>query len=290
MGTILTLVIALLAPAGSARILIDVQPSDATIQLDGKRVKPSKGVLSVSPGKHTIKASASGYESRSQTVNVKGGAPAQVTIRLAKAAGKAKAAIAKAPTAKAPVGKAPVSKAPGVKAPVAKGPGVKAPVAKAPGTKAPIKKPTATGPRGKTPVTRKPTVAKRPVTRPAARPAAQPVGAQPIRDESNAGPPSYRGYAIVAFLVGGLATAGGIYLGLEANESATAFNDSVRRSEKQSLRSDVEWQSTGANVLYGVGAAGILVGALLWAAEPDYRASISPLPDGGAYVGVEGRF
>lgn len=271
MGTILTLVVALLAPAGSGRILVDVTPDNATIQLDGKRVKPSKGVLTVTPGKHTVKVSANGYRSESEAVNVKSGGAVKVTLNLKKF-----------PLAKSP------SKRPS-KRPVAKRPTSKAPVAKAP-AKRPVKKPATTGPRPKTPVTRKPTVAKRPATARPVQPAARPVGAQPIRDERQPSAPSYRGYAIVAFLVGGLATAGGIYLGLEADDSAAQFNDSVRRSEKRDLKSDVEWQSTGANVLYGVGAAGILVGALLWAAEPDYRASITPLPDGGAYVGVEGRF
>ncbi|MCB9530006.1 MAG: PEGA domain-containing protein [bacterium] len=277
MGTILMLVVALLAPAGSARIQIDVEPANATIQLDGKRVKPSKGVLSVSPGRHTVKASASGYTSKSETVTVKAGGAAKVTLRLAKSA-KAKAPLAKGP-AKRP------AKRP-VKRPVASGDGDKAPVAKAP-IKRPVKKPV--GPTSKPPVSRKPTVAKRPVGGGASpRPVAQPQP-QPIRDDRDTGRTSYRGIAVVSFLVGGLATAGGIYLGLEANESATSFNDSVRRSEKQQLRDDVEWQSLGANILYGVGAVGILAGALLWAAEPDYRASVAPL-DGGAYVGFEGRF
>lgn len=283
MGTVLTLMVALLAPASTGKVVVDVSPSNATIYLDGKRVKPGKGgVLNVKPGKRTIKASAKGYRSSQRTISIKGGKTVKVSLKLSSGS------VGKTPTSKTPTAKAPT------KAPVAKAPS-KRPTTKAP-VKRPSKRPVAKRPVSKRPVGKRPTVSKRPtVAKRPARPApavAPTGGAQPapVRDNRSSGATSYRGYAIVAILVGVAATGGGIYMGSEASESADEFNQSVRRREKQSLKDDVETQALAANVLYGVGAAGLLIGGLLWAAEPDYRASIAPTPDGGAYVGIEGRF
>lgn len=285
LGTVFTLVVALLAPASTGRIVVDVSPSNATIYVDGKRVKPAKGgVLTVSIGSHTVKASAKGYETEQQTISIKRGGTAKVTMRLSSSGG-AKTPVAKAPT-KRPTAKAP-TKRPTTKTP-SKRPS-KRPVAKRPTSKRPVGKRPSKRP------SKSPTVGRRPTKRPTARPGpsvAPTGGAQPapIRDDRPASAPSYRGYAVVAILVGVAATGGGIYMGSQANASADEFNQSVRRSQKQSLKDDVETQALAANILYGVGAAGLLVGGLLWAAEPDYRASIAPTPDGGAYVGIEGRF
>jgi len=285
MTSVLALVLALLAPPSTAILDITVSPSDASIYLDGKRVKPLKGRLTVKPGSRTLKVSRSGHRSESRTVKATGGKVYRLKFSLSKTTSKAPAkkpvATKKPTTTKKPVTKKPVATKKPVKRPTKKP--VKRPVAKSP-TKRPVKKPS-TSPRP----TKKPTVGRRPSKQPAPRPVAAP-GAQPIRDDVQPAPPSYRGYAIVSFLIGGAAIAGGAYMGTQADESADEFNRSVDRFEKQDLQDDTEFNATAANVLYGVGAAGVVLGALLWAAEPDYRYSVAPMPGGGTYVGFEGRF
>ncbi len=276
MTSVLAFVFALLAPPPQAILDIDVSPSNASIYVDGKRVKLSKGRVSVDPGTHKVRATRSGYRGQTRVVTTKAGKTYRVELKLARTTSKAPS---KRPSAKSP------SKRP-AKRPSAKSPSkrpAKRPVAKRP-SKRPVKKPTVS----KRP-TRKPTVGKRP-SGSSPRPSARPASPQPIRDEAQPSAPSYRGYAIVSFLVGGAAIAGGAYMGTQADETADEFNRSVDRRDKQELKDDTEFQATVANVLYGVGAAGVALGALLWAAEPDYRYSVTPMPGGGTYVGVEGRF
>lgn len=275
MGTVLAMVVALMAPPATATLELNLKPDSATVHIDGKQVKLRKGLVKVAPGKRSVKVSAKGYRSAAKTVTAIKGKVVTLKINLVKAGAPAKKPVAKKPAAKAPA-----------KKPVARRP-AKKPVGKRP-AKTPVRKPVA-----KRPV-RKP--AKKPVRKPAEKPVAKrpagarPVGAQPVRDTRQPAAPSYRGYAVVSFLVGGAATAGGVILGMQADEKADAFNRSTDRFEKQELKDDTEFRATAANVLYGVGAAGVVIGALLWAAEPDYRASIAPMPGGGTYVGFEGRF
>lgn len=281
MTSVLALVFALLAPQPTATLEIKTDPANASVYVDGKQVKLQKSRVKVKPGTRKVRVSSSGHRSQTKTVKASGGKTYRLSFELART------------TSKRPVAKTP-SKRPGAKAP-SKKPVAKTPAkrpSKRPVAKRPSKKPIAKSPRKK-PTTKprprkKPTVAKRPT---GARPVgAQPASPQPIRDDRQAGPPSYRGYAIVSFLVGGAAIAGGAYMGSQADESADEFNRSVDRFDKQELKDDTEFQATAANVLYGVGAAGVVLGALLWAAEPDYRYSVAPMPGGGTYVGVEGRF
>lgn len=286
MTSVLALVVALLAPSNTATLTIEVSPDNASIYVDGKRVQPEKGgKVSVSPGERTVRAVRSGYRSETRVIKAKAGQTYRVSLKLARSTSKA--------PAKKPVATAP-SKRPS-KRPTAspskrpsKKPAAKRPVAKRP-SKSPVKKPTAGKRPTKKPSTTKPAVGRRPSS-PSPRPSARPASPQPIRDEAQPSAPSYRGYAIVSFLVGGAAIAGGVYMGTQADASADEFNRSFDRREKMELKDDTEFNATVANVLYGVGAAGVALGALLWAAEPDYRYSVSPMPGGGTYVGVEGRF
>ncbi|MCA9540056.1 MAG: hypothetical protein KC620_14260, partial [Myxococcales bacterium] len=118
-----------------------------------------------------------------------------------------------------------------------------------------------------------------------ARPAA------PVRDTRQPSQVSYKPWAILSFVVGAAAVTGGAIMGMKADDSADQFNNSVSRNEKRNLKDDVEFQATAANVLYGVGAAGIVIGALLWSLDPaDSYAEVAPMPGGGAYVGWGGTF
>ncbi len=285
MTSVFALVFALMAPSGTATFDITVSPSDASIYVDGKRVKLQKGQVSVKPGTRSVKVSRSGYRSESKTVKASKGKTYRLKFSLSKTSSKrpAKKPVASKTPSKKPVAAKRPSKKPRAKRPARKP--MKKPVASKRPSKRPVKKP-----RTKPRPNKKPAVGKRPSKRPVTSPGARPVGAQPIRDEAQPAPPSYRGYAIVSFLVGGAAIAGGAYMGTQADESADEFNRSVDRLDKQELKDDTEFQATAANVLYGVGAAGVVLGALLWAAEPDYRYSVAPMPGGGTYVGVEGRF
>ena len=287
MTSVFALVFALMAPpSATATLDITVSPSDATIYVDGKRVKPLKGRLKVKAGARVVKVSRSGYRSESKTVKVEKGRVLRVKFALSRT--KSKAPSKKPVATKKPGAKKPVATRKPTKKPVRKRP-AKKPMKKPVANKSPRKRPTKK-PTKKPRPTKKPTVGKRPAKRPAASPGARPAGPQPIRDEAQPAPPSYRGYAIVSFLVGGAAIAGGAYMGTQADASADEFNRSTDRFDKQEFKDDTEFQATAANVLYGVGAAGVVLGALLWAAEPDYRYSVAPMPGGGTYVGVEGRF
>lgn len=287
MTTVLALVVALLAPSSDAILDLNLIPSDAAVFVDGKQVKPIKGRLQIGAGTHKVAASKSGYRTVTKVITLKAGQVEKVTIKLPKAS--AKSPSKRPTTAKSPSKRpskrpsASPSKRP-TKRPVAKRP-TKRPVAKAP-AKRPVKKPVTRTPTKRP--SKAPTVGKRPTTSP--RPGARPASPQPVRDEAAPSQPSYRGYAIVSFLIGGAALAGGAYMGTQADESADEFNRSVDRFEKQDLKDDTEFNATAANVLYAVGAGGVILGALLWAAEPDYRAMVTPMPGGGTYVGFEGRF
>ena len=91
-------------------------------------------------------------------------------------------------------------------------------------------------------------------------------------------------------LAGGVAITGGVVVGMSVQEKADAFVESVRRSEKRDLKEEAESRAMVANVLYGVGATGLLLGALMWSAESGSYAEVAPLPGGGGYVSVKGTF
>jgi hypothetical protein len=136
----------------------------------------------------------------------------------------------------------------------------------------------------------------RPVHKPHgdARPVASPqpaggTGADYPPDNSRT---SLKPYAALSFVIGGLALTGGVVAGVYANKSADEFNHERRLDVKQDLKTQTEQRALASNVLYGVGATGMLVGALLWAMDPGDggHAEVSPLPEGGAMVGWGGTF
>lgn len=63
---------------------IEVEPSSATLQIDGERASPApkSGGFYVSPGDHRVTASAEGFVSREVTVKVAEGSSSAVGIRL----------------------------------------------------------------------------------------------------------------------------------------------------------------------------------------------------------------
>lgn len=295
--------VGLLAPGGNATLEVSVTPRNATVQVDGKTQKINLGgKISVSPGSHRVSASAPGYSSESQTVNTAAGKTSKVKLSLSKAAASKSPISTKKPTTVAPVAKRPAAKRPASKRPVAKRPVAKRPVSKRPVAKRPV---AAKRPIGNKPVgAKRPAVAKKPATGVATRPktAARPNNNRPVSGGGNVNgatpvaaerrPMSTKPFAVLSWIVGGVAITGGVLAGMEAQDYADQFNDSVRRREKQGFKTDAENWALGSNVLYGVGATAVVVGALLWALDPadSYGASVAPLPGGGAYVGFGGSF
>jgi len=100
---------------------------------------------------------------------------------------------------------------------------------------------------------------------------------------------SMRPLAGLLILAGGVAVTGGVLVGMSVQEKVDEFDESVRRSEKRDLKEEAESRAMFANVLYGVGATGLLLGSLMWSAESGPHAAVSPLP-GGGYVSVKGTF
>jgi hypothetical protein len=306
MWSTLALLVGLLQPAGGATLQITVAPKEASIEVDGKKQSLRLGgrVL-VAPGTRQVTARAPGHSPQTRKVEVVAGQTLRLVFKLAPAKGPVAAAPAQGPLAQ-PATRPVPAKAPGV---APKRDTVAAP-AKAPAKKpeepeepeepagevsrAPARRPVeerapsvTTKPKAGTdeaPTTERRPRATRPVPDGAPAPAPGPVP----------GPQSTKPQAVLAFLVGGAAIAGGIWAGLEANERADAFNDSVDRRAKQRFKRETETWALGANVLYGVGAAGVALGALLWIMDPAdraaTRAAVAPLPEGGAVVGLGGTF
>ena len=105
------------------------------------------------------------------------------------------------------------------------------------------------------------------------------------------GSQSLRPWAILSFVVGGAAVTGGYITSGIAQDRADEFNTSSNRTEKLSLHKKAKDMETVSTVLYGVGATGVVLGALLLAMDPgDRRATVAPIPGGGAMVGYTGSF
>ncbi len=324
MITAFAVLIGLMAPS-SGQLLIQAQPSTVSVTVDGKAMpyKPGKP-MAVAAGRRKVEVSQRGYQTQTRTVMVKAGGQTKLSFKLAKG-GLPKAIAGKAPAKKPTLGRPtvrkPAAKRPATKKPAIKQPTSKQPAAKRPATKRPVaKRPTNKRPITKRPVTKKPGVAKKPATsRPVVakkprtgtkptvtrkpmvrrkptttRPA---VGGGGVNGAAPVAPaprsrPSLKPWAVFSFVVGGLAVTGGVLAGMQANDKADEFNGSVDRREKLGLKDDAENWALGANVAYGIGATAIVVGGLLWAMDPGdgYAASISPLPEGGAMVGLGGTF
>ena len=103
--------------------------------------------------------------------------------------------------------------------------------------------------------------------------------------------PKLRPWAMGAWAAGGVSVAVGIGVGIAANGSADDHNASRDYDEKKDLQDDAESLALTSNVFYGIGIAAIATGTVLWFLDSgDSHASVAPLPDGGAIVGVGGRF
>ena len=199
------------------------------------------------------------------------------------------------PKAKRPAHKPKIQIGGGKKAPrrgpvVGRSPGKsKSPAAK------PDRRPTAKK-RRPTAKKRRPTAKKRRKTkrrRRKTRPRAVAGGGNGVRDTAQPQRrPSTKPWAVLAFVVGGLAVTGGVVAGLAADSSADDFNSATKRRAKMDLKDDTENMALLSNVLYGVGATGLVLGGVLWAMDPadNYRAQVAPLPGGGAMVGLGGSF
>jgi len=175
---------------------------------------------------------------------------------------------------------------------------VRVPARQPPVKKKPVKRKTVT-------IAKKPAGSKRkPLPLPSRRPKAPP----PVREDDGYDDGGYdddyddggrrgrrrggsmRPLAGLLILAGGAAITGGVIVGLSVQEKADEFDDSVRRREKRELKEEAESRAMIANVLYGVGATGVLLGALLWSADGGTYAEVAPLPGGGGYVGLRGSF
>lgn len=324
MLSVLAFLIGLLgAPNVSGNVALNVSPSNATVKVDGKVIKGFKSgrAFQVSPGRHTLQVTGQGYKADKRSITVKKGQTLRLKVSLSKATGgmvkapikvrpKTKGPLIKTPSKKKPAAKAPAKgvtltpgrKAGGVATPKitpgrkpAKRPVARKPVTRKPSSKSPVvAKPKVTArPRPKTRQPR-PKVTTRPQTRPKTvtdpGPAVRPAG---VRDSN---PPArranYKPLAALSFVVGAAAVAGGVVVGMKADEAAEDFNSSVFLEQKRGYKDDAENLALGANVLYGVGAAALLIGGLLWAMDDggSTYGTVAPTPDGGAYVGLGGSF
>ncbi|MEZ4469400.1 MAG: PEGA domain-containing protein [bacterium] len=290
--------------AGTGTIDVQVVPGNASIEIDGKAVKTSR--ITVKAGTHKVRATATGYSAQTRTVSVGAGKTARVQLRLVQSK------VTK-PTVKPPAGgttvggttvgakrpsRAPIigiSKRPSGKTPViSPRPSVK------PGVRPTVRpRPTPkVTPKTKTKPDNGPIVVRRPSQPGAGRRPAPARGDVAVTNGGGArgsrgggGSNSLRPFAVLSFVVGGLAITGGVITHNLADEKAQDFNHSVDRQEKLGLRDDAKALDTASTVLYGVGATGVALGVLLLALDPgDSRATVAPLPEGGAMVGYGGTF
>jgi hypothetical protein len=301
------------APAGTAKVVLDYQPTNATVKVDGKVQKKARSgqALRVKPGKRRIEVARKGYTTWKKTVSLKAGTTLKLKVRLKKAGKKepvvvaagGKKAAPKRPSKRNPAkaGLKPAGKASGKggKAVPQRRPPKKKP-AKAEGRGAgegsglsPARQPRNKNPKAIPSRDRNPTkepAAKEPTRRP--RKATKPSAAAPVTDTREPdGGTNYKPWAVGAFVVSGLAVTGGILVGLSADEKAQEFNDSIDYGEKQDLKDDAEIRALGANVLYGVAGTALLAGTVLWLMGDDSGyAAVAPTGDGGVMAGVGGRF
>lgn len=366
MFQMLSLWVGLMAPGGGeAKLLLTVEPEEAAVMLDGKKLSgfESGKAMAVKPGTFTLTVEYKGYEPEKRRIELTAGEQTKLSVRLERIGSKTGPVVAGKPGFKkgdltppkpdvrpttkprddSPVTRKPeADKKPDVdaKPDVDRKPATKKPDADTPFGRKPeadkkpqdrpadkkaddgpfTRKPTA-GDKDRDPIVKKPggTVKPKPDDdRPRAKPGSdggkkprpkspddrrRPVdkpgtagggtsgdyGAQPAaRDE----PTDLRPFAALSFAIGGLAITGGVIAGISANEKAEEFNRSVSLRQKQTLKDETESRALVSNVLYGVGATGVLVGALLWAMSPDesHYATAAPLPGGGAMVGFGGTF
>lgn len=288
-------------PAATGTIDVDVTPSNAVVEIDGKAVINRK--VKVKVGSHKVTARAKGYASQTRNVTVNANQTARVPFRLTKV-GTVKPPVVKGPDSgggKTPTvgggGRAPAA---GGKTPIVIGKGgSKGDTPVKPGIKVTPKENPKVTPKV-TPKTDddRPAVVKRPKTGPAAGKRNPPArgnvnnggGARGSRD-SGGGGGSLRPLAVLSFVVGGLAITGGVITHGIAEDKAEDFNASRDRQEKLDLRDEAKGYDTASTVLYGVGATGVALGILLLAVDTgDSRATVSPLPEGGAMIGYGGTF
>lgn len=294
MVTTFAVLVGLMA-GGAGKIQVDVTPGNAVIELDGKRL--DSRVVSAQAGDHTLRVSSSGYATKTQKVRVVANRTSKVTIRL-------KAVAKKAPAKSVVIGRKTINKRPS-KRPV---PVVKRPIKNDP-TPTPVRRPVVrkttvkttvktvkTDPRPNNGVRKKTVKTNTVVNR---RPARKTVGVRPAparggvsgRRGGGRGSQSLRPWAVLSFVVGGAALTGGYIVNGMAQDKADEFNTSRNRTEKLSLHKDAKDLDTASTVLYGVGATGVALGVLLLAMDPgDRRATVAPLPGGGAMVGYTGSF
>ncbi|MCB9522766.1 MAG: PEGA domain-containing protein [Myxococcales bacterium] len=315
MITTFALLVGLLAPS-TGKLIVTTSPSSASIFVDGQEANAKSGqAFTVPAGQRKVTVKASGHKDQTKSVLVKKGGTARLTVTLSKASTRKTLVPVKKRTSKKPTFKRPTtgtagattdgSKRPVSKKPVAKRPETKRPVAKRPGKKTPIKKTNTVKRKPKTVVAEKPRVGEKPQPRVASKPnvTRKPVNTRPRAGGgggvSGAAPEpaparrtSTKPAAIFAFVVGGLAVTGGVLAGMQADGKAEDFNKSLDRREKMDLRDEAEGWALGSNIAYGVGATAIVVGAVLWAMDDSdgYAASVAPLPEGGAIVGLGGTF
>ncbi len=346
---VLALWVGLLAPGGEAKLHLTVDPGDAVVEVNGKRLKGFKSgeAVQVPPGSVTIEVGADGYLPQKKTVRIGANKSEKISIKLARKGGGTLTPVGKGnpggrpgPIAKpaprddgpkpGPVAKPDAGPKPGPVAkpgpaprpvPIGKTPDrdpPKSPVAKPGGKKddgfrpkpkdddGPRAKPRDDGPKpkpkaddGPRPKPKDDARRPRPKTDDRPRPVRKPRGSggggygnDGVRDGRDTGPTSLKPYAALSFVVGGLAVTGGVVAGIYADKSADKFAEETVLAKKRDFKEESENRAMLSNVLYGVGATGMVVGALLWAMSPDegaYGAQVVPLAD-GAMVGWGGTF
>ena len=325
MLTTFAILVGLLAP-NTAKINIDSEPKPSVVEVDGRKVKMRLNTITVKAGRHKITLRRGGYMSQTKVVTAGAGKTTKVKFRLIKpsAAKKPRSkkpakGFVRRPAAKKPAAKKPATKRPAAKRPAAKKPGkgfaggrqpAKKPTSKRP-VKKPGKKPIRKRPakkkpairhKPKTTVGRKPKVGRKPTARKHPKTKRRPRTAKPrgtaggvderAPDRRDSRRSSYKPWAVFFYVVGAVGVTGGVLAGMQANDQADEFNRSTSLRDKQDFKSGADNWALGSNIAYGVGASGILLGSLLWAMDPgdDYRAQLSPMPGGGAYVSVGGTF
>ena len=289
MVTTFAVLVGLMA-GGTGKIELNVSPNNAIVEVDGKQIKSR--TVSVKAGNHKVIVRASGHSARSQNVRVVSGKKTKVTIRLNRAKGKT--AVVRTPGRKGVtvIGRRPVAKKPirgavkgkkVVRRPVKKKTVVRKTVKRKKNGRKVVRKTTR---KKTTVVNRRPAKRTTGTRRPAARGAVR-----GNRRGGRGGSQSLRPWAILSFVVGGAAVTGGYITGGIAQDRADEFNTSSNRTEKLSLHKKAKDMETVSTVLYGVGATGVVLGALLLAMDPgDRRATVAPIPGGGAMVGYTGSF
>lgn len=290
MVTTFAVLVGLMA-GGTGKIEVNVVPGNAIVELDGKRL--SSRVVSARAGDHTVRVRSAGYATKSQKVRVIANKTSKVTIRLKRTA-------KKAPRKSVVIGRKTVNKKP-IKRPVKTV--VKRPVKKTP-VRRPVRKTTVKKTVKKRTVNNRPgvrtkkktvktrtTVNRRPARKTTGRRRAPARGNSVRGRRGGRGSQSLRPWAVLSFIVGGAALTGGYIVNGMAQDEADKFNQSRNRTEKLSLHKKASDLDTGSTVLYGVGATGVALGVLLLAMDPgDRRATVAPMPGGGAMVGYTGSF